>query len=96
MRDAEKDGARRAQVVAIDPIGSILGGGEPGNYEVEGIGYVSQRVSSDAISADYKDFFPEVLDPKPPSVDHWIKTNDEESFKAMKRLMYVHMNDLNK
>jgi cystathionine beta-synthase len=40
MRDAEKDGARRAQVVAIDPIGSILGGGEPGNYEVEGIGYV--------------------------------------------------------
>ena len=41
MRDAEKDGARRAQVVAIDPIGSILGGGEPGNYEVEGIGYVS-------------------------------------------------------
>jgi hypothetical protein len=28
-------------VVAIDPIGSILGGGEPGNYEVEGIGYVS-------------------------------------------------------
>lgn len=41
MRDAEKDGARRATVVAIDPEGSILGGGEPGNYEVEGIGYVS-------------------------------------------------------
>jgi cystathionine beta-synthase len=45
MRDAEKDGARRAQVVAIDPIGSILGGGEPGNYEVEGIGYVSSSDS---------------------------------------------------
>jgi cysteine synthase len=41
VRDAEKDGARRAQVVAIDPVGSILGGGEPGSYEVEGIGYVS-------------------------------------------------------
>ena len=44
MRDAEKDGARRATVVAIDPEGSILGGGEPGNYEVEGIGYVSWLV----------------------------------------------------
>lgn len=28
-------------VVAIDPEGSILGGGEPGSYEIEGIGYVS-------------------------------------------------------
>jgi cysteine synthase len=46
VRDAEKDGARRAQVVAIDPIGSILGGGEPGNYEVEGIGYVSAMFQS--------------------------------------------------
>jgi len=46
MRDAEKDGARRAQVVAIDPIGSILGGGDPGNYEVEGIGYVGSFESS--------------------------------------------------
>jgi cysteine synthase len=31
----------RTTVVAVDPEGSILGGGEPGNYEVEGIGYVS-------------------------------------------------------
>jgi cystathionine beta-synthase len=85
MRDAEKDGARRAQVVAIDPVGSILGGGEPGNYEVEGIGYVSWPKSK--LISDKQDFFPEVLDPEPPSVDHWIKTNDEESFKAMKRLM---------
>lgn len=46
MRDAEKDGARRAAVVAIDPEGSILGGGEPGNYQVEGIGYVSFPTSS--------------------------------------------------
>ena len=30
-------------VVAVDPVGSILGGGEPGNYVVEGIGYVSPR-----------------------------------------------------
>ena len=37
--------------------------------------------------ADKQDFFPEVLDPNPPTIDHWIKTNDDESFKAMKRLM---------
>ncbi|WWC92240.1 cystathionine beta-synthase [Kwoniella dendrophila CBS 6074] len=62
----------RTIVLAVDPEGSILGGGEPGNYEVEGIGY---------------DFFPEVLDPKPPVVDKWIKTDDEEAFAATKRLI---------
>jgi cystathionine beta-synthase len=31
----------RTTVLAVDPVGSILGGGEPGNYQVEGIGYVS-------------------------------------------------------
>ena len=41
IRDSEQGSSRRAKVVAVDPIGSILGGGEPGNYEVEGIGYVS-------------------------------------------------------
>ena len=34
---------RRTKVVACDPEGSILGGGEPGNYEVEGIGYVRSQ-----------------------------------------------------
>jgi cystathionine beta-synthase len=87
VRDAEKDGARRAQVVAIDPVGSILGGGEPGNYEVEGIGYVSRVCTLAHAFTKRQDFFPEVLDPNPPSIDHWIKTTDEESFKAMKRLM---------
>ncbi|WVR08582.1 cystathionine beta-synthase [Kwoniella sp. DSM 27419] len=62
----------RTTVLAVDPEGSILGGGEPGNYQVEGIGY---------------DFFPEVLDPKPPVVDEWIKTNDDEAFAATKRLI---------
>ncbi len=32
---------KRTVVLAVDPVGSILGGGEVGNYEVEGIGYVS-------------------------------------------------------
>lgn len=43
IRDAQanKPDATRTTVVAVDPIGSILGGGEPGNYVVEGIGYVS-------------------------------------------------------
>ncbi|WVO17433.1 cystathionine beta-synthase [Cryptococcus depauperatus] len=62
----------RATIVAVDPVGSILGGGKPGNYQVEGIGY---------------DFFPEVLDPKPPLIDEWIKTEDDESFIATKRLI---------
>nr|XP_019008130.1 cystathionine beta-synthase [Kwoniella pini CBS 10737]OCF46911.1 cystathionine beta-synthase [Kwoniella pini CBS 10737] len=62
----------RTTILAVDPEGSILGGGEPGNYQVEGIGY---------------DFFPEVLDPNPPVVDQWIKTNDEEAFAATKRLI---------
>ena len=39
IRDHQK-GERRTKVVAVDPEGSILGGGEPGNYQVEGIGYV--------------------------------------------------------
>ncbi|WWD20690.1 cystathionine beta-synthase [Kwoniella shandongensis] len=79
IRDNEKslvngDAAshKRTTVLAVDPEGSILGGGEPGNYQVEGIGY---------------DFFPEVLDPNPPVVDEWIKTNDEESFAMTKRLI---------
>lgn len=36
------------QVIGADPVGSILGGGEAGTYQVEGIGY---------------DFFPDVFDP---------------------------------
>ncbi|OCF45695.1 cystathionine beta-synthase [Kwoniella heveanensis CBS 569] len=69
IRDNE---AKRTTILAVDPEGSILGGGEPGTYQVEGIGY---------------DFFPEVLDPNPPVVDQWIKTNDEEAFAMTKRLI---------
>jgi cysteine synthase len=36
---------KRTRIVAVDPEGSILGGGEPGNYEVEGIGYVCRLAS---------------------------------------------------
>lgn len=48
VRDAEKtEGSaqkdHRARIVAVDPVGSILGGGSPGNYQVEGIGYVSGK-----------------------------------------------------
>ncbi|WVQ70680.1 hypothetical protein IAR50_000202 [Cryptococcus sp. DSM 104548] len=68
LKETNRSG-HRAVVLAIDPEGSILGGGEVGNYEVEGIGY---------------DFFPEVLDPKPPLIDEWIKINDKDSFAATK------------
>lgn len=70
--EAERKDERRAFVLAADPVGSILGGGEVGSYQVEGIGY---------------DFFPAVLDPKPPVVDQWIKTDDTEAFAAAKRLI---------
>lgn len=59
------------QIVGVDPIGSIIGGGEGGQpYLVEGIGY---------------DFIPDVLDMS--VVDRWIKTNDAESFDWALRLI---------
>ncbi|MFA5960925.1 MAG: pyridoxal-phosphate dependent enzyme [Tatlockia sp.] len=59
------------QIVGVDPIGSILGGGnEIAPYQVEGIGY---------------DFFPEVLNNK--LVDAYIKTNDADSFKTARELI---------
>ena len=59
------------EVVGIDPIGSILGGGtEVDTYHVEGIGY---------------DFFPDVLDNK--LVDRYIKTNDQDAFTMARRLI---------
>ncbi|KAK1920562.1 cystathionine beta-synthase [Papiliotrema laurentii] len=74
IRDAQANVSedQRTTVVACDPEGSILAGGEVGTYQVEGIGY---------------DFFPEVLDMSPRIIDHWVKTNDEGSFKETKRLI---------
>lgn len=34
-----------------------------------------------------KDFFPDVLDREPQLIDEWLKTTDDESFEATKRLM---------
>ena len=59
------------KIIGVDPIGSILGGGElikP--YHVEGIGY---------------DFFPDVLDNT--LIDAYIKTNDKASFDTARQLM---------
>ncbi|OGO95067.1 MAG: cystathionine beta-lyase [Coxiella sp. RIFCSPHIGHO2_12_FULL_42_15] len=61
----------RIQIIGVDPIGSILGGGDliqP--YLVEGIGY---------------DFFPEVLDNT--LIDRYVKINDENSFRMARRLI---------
>ena len=66
-----KEAILEIQVVGVDPIGSILGGGtEVDSYHVEGIGY---------------DFFPEVLDNT--LVDRYIKTNDQDSFTMARRLI---------
>ncbi|CAK9786059.1 cystathionine beta-synthase [Cutaneotrichosporon oleaginosum] len=74
IRDAEKEKAdgHKAFILAADPEGSILGGGDVGQYQVEGIGY---------------DFFPDVLDRAPELIDAWIKSNDKEAFAATKRLI---------
>jgi len=59
------------KIIGVDPIGSILGGGdEVKPYLVEGIGY---------------DFFPEVL--RNELIDSYVKTNDADSFKMARRLI---------
>ncbi|QDP71729.1 pyridoxal-phosphate dependent enzyme [Legionella israelensis] len=59
------------KIIGIDPVGSILGGGnEIKPYHVEGIGY---------------DFFPEVLDNT--LVDQYIKTTDADSFHMARQLI---------
>ena len=59
------------KIIGVDPIGSILGGGdEIKPYLVEGIGY---------------DFFPSVLDNS--LIDNYIKTNDEDSFRTARQLI---------
>lgn len=60
------------QIIGVDPVGSILGGGDQITpYLVEGIGY---------------DFFPEVLDNC--LVDRYIKTEDKASFQMARRLIH--------
>ena len=49
--EAGQGGGTRTTVLAVDPEGSILGGGEPGNYAVEGIGYASCITLLDGTSA---------------------------------------------
>jgi len=59
------------KIIGVDPIGSILGGGdEIKPYHVEGIGY---------------DFFPKVLDNT--LIDAYIKINDADSFQMARRLI---------
>ena len=61
----------QAQIIGVDPIGSILAGPEEiRSYKVEGIGY---------------DFIPDVLDRG--LVDRWIKTNDRDSFRVARELI---------
>ena len=59
------------KIVGVDPIGSILGGGDVIHpYQVEGIGY---------------DFFPDVLDNH--LIDNYIKINDNDSFHVARQLI---------
>jgi len=66
-----KEVVPHVKVIGVDPIGSIIGGGEPGDpYLVEGIGY---------------DFIPAILDQS--LVDEYVKTNDKESLHLALRLI---------
>lgn len=59
------------QIIGVDPVGSILGGGdEVCSYDVEGIGY---------------DFFPDVLDNN--LIDEYIKSEDKPSFQMARELI---------
>ncbi|KIP10053.1 hypothetical protein PHLGIDRAFT_101938 [Phlebiopsis gigantea 11061_1 CR5-6] len=78
-RAIKKTHNSKCAVVGVDPKGSILAlpnelnrDGEGELYIVEGIGY---------------DFVPDVLSRDPGTVDYWIKTGDEESFEAVRKLM---------
>lgn len=66
-----KEALPDVQIIGVDPIGSILGGGtEVKSYQVEGIGY---------------DFFPDVLDND--IINEYVKTDDKESFMMARRLI---------
>lgn len=68
---AVKAAVPSAQIIGVDPEGSILAGpGEIKSYKVEGIGY---------------DFIPDVLDRS--LVDRWIKSNDKDSFRISRQLI---------
>lgn len=59
------------QIIGVDPVGSILGGGTSiAPYKVEGIGY---------------DFVPDVLNRS--LVTRWVKTTDRESFILARRMI---------
>lgn len=66
-----KEANPNIQIIGVDPIGSILGGGdEIKSYLVEGIGY---------------DFIPDVLDNS--LIDEYVKINDKDSFLMARRLI---------
>ncbi|MEQ1821439.1 MAG: pyridoxal-phosphate dependent enzyme [Fimbriimonadaceae bacterium] len=66
-----KEELPNCQIIAVDPVGSIMGGGtETSPYLVEGIGY---------------DFIPETYDPT--LADRVVKTRDKESFAMARRLI---------
>jgi cystathionine beta-synthase len=59
------------KIIGVDPVGSIIGGGAPGDpYLVEGIGY---------------DFVPAIMDQS--LVDEYVKTDDKTSFELALRLI---------
>ncbi|KAF7356588.1 Cystathionine beta-synthase [Mycena venus] len=78
-RSIKKTHNKECIMVGVDPKGSILAlpdtlnaADDGAQYVVEGIGY---------------DFIPDVLSRDPADVDSWVKTEDDESFAAVRILM---------
>ncbi|KAH8103997.1 cystathionine beta-synthase [Cristinia sonorae] len=69
----------RCTVVGVDPVGSILAQPEGLNTEGEGSQYIVEGIGYD--------FVPDVLSREPGTVDTWLKSTDEESFEAVRKLM---------
>jgi len=65
------------KMVGVDPKGSILALPETLNDEGKGVGYQVEGIGYD--------FIPNVLDRE--SADHWVKTEDAESFKCARSII---------
>merc|ERR1712050_591346 len=71
------------QIVAVDPYGSILA--EPDSVNDGSSRTGQKRLTAYQVEGIGYDFVPTVLDRS--VVDHWVKTDDDEAFAAMRSIV---------
>merc|ERR1719277_1585129 len=71
------------KIVAVDPFGSILA--QPDNVNDGSTRTGQKRLSAYQVEGIGYDFIPTVLDRG--VVDHWVKTDDDEAFAAMRSIV---------